>query len=83
MARLVRATPRGTGAGRGGPAEPGHDVYAHAHCYKLTRSVAFVRAQAYDRDRADPIATVQAAFMLNSSANRAPGSNLKPRESHA
>jgi acyl-coenzyme A thioesterase PaaI-like protein len=58
-------------------AEPGHDVFAHAHCYKLTRSIAFVRAQAYDRDRADPIATAQAAFMLNSSANRSPGSNLK------
>jgi uncharacterized protein (TIGR00369 family) len=31
-------------------AEPGCDVTAHAHCYKLTRTVAFVRAQAYDRD---------------------------------
>ena len=64
-------------------AEPGLDVHAYAHCYKLTRSIAFVRAQAYDRDRADPIATAQAAFMLDSSANRAPGSNLKPRQGKA
>ncbi len=48
------------------PAEPGADIYCHAHCYKLTRSVAFVRAQAYDRDREDPVATAQAAFMLTS-----------------
>ena len=64
-------------------AEPGLDIFAHAHCYKLTRSVAFVRAQAYDRDRDDPVATAQAAFMLDSSANRAPGSNLKPRQGKA
>jgi uncharacterized protein (TIGR00369 family) len=60
-------------------AEPGKDIIAHAHCYKLTRSVAFVRAQAYDDDPADPIATAQAAFMLNSNAGRAAGANLQPR----
>jgi uncharacterized protein (TIGR00369 family) len=57
-------------------AEPGLDIFAHAHCYKLTRSVAFVRAQAYDRDPADPIATAQAAFMLDSNAGRPSGVNL-------
>jgi uncharacterized protein (TIGR00369 family) len=57
-------------------AEPGHAIFAHAHCYKLTRSVAFVRAQAYDRDPDDPIATAQAAFMLNSNAGRPSGVNL-------
>jgi uncharacterized protein (TIGR00369 family) len=57
-------------------AEPGLDIFAHAHCYKLTRSVAFVRAQAYDRDPADPIATAQAAFMLDSDAGRPSGVNL-------
>lgn len=61
------------------PAEPGLDVIAHAHCYKLTRSVAFVRAQAYDRDASDPIATAQAAFMLNSNAGRPAGHNLQPK----
>ncbi len=51
-------------------AEPGLGVFCHAHCYKVTRSVAFVRGQAYDRDRGDPVATAQAAFMLNTSARR-------------
>ena len=62
-------------------AEPGLDIFCHAHCYKLTRSVAFVRAQAYDRDRGDPVATAQAAFMLDSSAGRKAGANFRP--SHA
>jgi uncharacterized protein (TIGR00369 family) len=47
------------------PAAPRSGVTAEAHCYKLTRSVAFVRAQAWDADPADPIATAQAAFVLN------------------
>ena len=51
------------------PAGSGLDIFCHAHCYKVTRSVAFVRAQAYDLDREDPVATAQAAFMIN--ANRA------------
>ncbi|WP_254062821.1 PaaI family thioesterase [Caulobacter sp. S45] len=46
------------------PAKPGLDLFAHAHCYKLTRSVAFVRAAAYETDRSDPVSTAQAAFML-------------------
>jgi uncharacterized protein (TIGR00369 family) len=45
-------------------AEPGLDVHARAHCYKLTHSIAFVRATAYDRDVSDPVATAQATFML-------------------
>jgi uncharacterized protein (TIGR00369 family) len=45
-------------------AEPGLDIFARAHCYKLTRRVAFVRATAYDKDPDDPVATAQAAFML-------------------
>jgi uncharacterized protein (TIGR00369 family) len=60
------------------PAEPGLDVLARAHCYKLTRSIAFVRAVAYDRDPEDPVATAQATFMLDSSAGKKPGANLKP-----
>ena len=46
-------------------AEPGLDIYARAHCYKMTHSIAFVRAVAYDRTADDPVATAQAAFMLN------------------
>ena len=46
------------------PAAPRADVTASAHCYKLTRTIAFVRAHAYDADPDDPIATAQAAFVL-------------------
>jgi uncharacterized protein (TIGR00369 family) len=60
------------------PAEPGRDILASAHCYKLTRSIAFVRALAYDQSPADPVAAAQAAFMLDSNAGRAPGANLQP-----
>ena len=60
------------------PAKPGADIYAHAHCYRLTRSVAFVRAQAYDESPDDPIATAQAAFMLNAHAPRQGGGEGEP-----
>jgi uncharacterized protein (TIGR00369 family) len=57
-------------------AKPGLDLYARAHCYKVTRSVAFVRATAYESDPDDPLATAQAAFMLNANAGRVPGANM-------
>ncbi len=63
------------------PAEPGRDVLARAHCYKITRSVAFVRAVAYEDDPEDPVATAQATFMLDSSAGKKAGANLKPSRS--
>ena len=59
-------------------AEPGRDLFVEAHCYKLTHAIAFVRAIAYDLDKTDPVATAQSAFMLNSSAGRPAGANLKP-----
>ena len=59
-------------------AEPGRDLFAHAHCYKLTRSVAFVRATAYETEPSNPVATSQAAFMLDANAGRKAGANLKP-----
>ena len=58
------------------PAEPGLAVYARAECYRLGRSVAFVRGMAYERDPGDPVATAQAAFMLDSDGGRRPGANL-------
>jgi uncharacterized protein (TIGR00369 family) len=45
-------------------AEPGREVIARAHCYKVTHAIAFVRATAYDADEADPVATAQAAFAI-------------------
>ena len=46
-------------------AAPRAGVVAEAHCYKLTRTIGFVRAEAWDADRSDLIATAQAAFVLN------------------
>jgi uncharacterized protein (TIGR00369 family) len=46
-------------------AAPRAGVTAEAHCYKLTRSIAFVRAEAWDADPADLIATAQAAFVIS------------------
>jgi len=51
------------------PAEPGIDILGEAHCYKVTRSVAFVRGTAFHTDPEDPVATCVGAFML--AANRA------------
>lgn len=46
------------------PAAPGRDVRARAHCYKVTRHVAFVRGVAFHDDENDPIATSAGTFML-------------------
>ena len=46
------------------PATPGQAVLAQAHCFKVTRSVAFTRAFAYQDDPDDPIAHCTGSFML-------------------
>jgi uncharacterized protein (TIGR00369 family) len=46
------------------PAAPRASILAEAHCYKVTRTIAFVRATAYDVDAADPVATAQGTFAL-------------------
>jgi len=51
------------------PATPGEALTGHAHCYKLTKNIAFVRGTAYHTDENDPIATCVGTFML--AANRA------------
>jgi uncharacterized protein (TIGR00369 family) len=53
------------------PARPRRDITARAHCYKLTHSIAFVRAVAYDDDPADPVATAQGAFVYEPTAQDA------------
>lgn len=58
-------------------AEPEREVVARADCFRLTRSIAFVRGIAHDGDVDDPVAAVQAAFMLNSDGDRRAGANLK------
>lgn len=45
----------------------GHDIRVVAHCYRITRSIAFVRGFAYDGDSDDDIVSAaQACFMINS-----------------
>lgn len=46
------------------PAKARAALIADGHCYKLTRTIAFVRALAHDGDPDDPVATAQAAFAL-------------------
>ena len=51
-------------------AEPGKDLYAEAHCYRLTRNVAFVRASAYTDSAEHPVASAVGSFMLNTPSER-------------
>jgi uncharacterized protein (TIGR00369 family) len=46
------------------PATPGQTVTAHAHCFHITRTVAFVRVVAADDDSDRPVATGSATFTL-------------------
>ena len=50
------------------PATPGLDIKAHSVCYRVTRSIAFVRSAAYQESENDPVATATACFMVG--ANR-------------
>jgi uncharacterized protein (TIGR00369 family) len=50
------------------PATPGLSIRAHSFCYRVTRSIAFVRSTAYQESEDDPVATATACFMIG--ANR-------------
>jgi uncharacterized protein (TIGR00369 family) len=51
---------------------PAHnrDVIARAHCYKLTKNVAFTRAVAYHDSEDDPIASSVGTFMISTKGPR-------------
>lgn len=44
-------------------AVPGRTVIGHGECYKLTRTIAFIRGTAHDGDPDDPVAHVIGTFM--------------------
>ncbi len=52
------------------PATPREAVFSRAECYRLTRSIGFARAVAYNSDPADPVATAQGAFILDRVADK-------------
>ena len=49
------------------PATPGKTVIGRGECYRITRSISFVRGQAHDGDPADPLAHVAGTFMFTDS----------------
>lgn len=52
------------------PAEPRRDLIAEARCYRLTRSIAFVRAWAFENEPDDPVAAAQATYVLSARGAR-------------
>src|SRR3546814_305885 len=46
------------------PATPGKTIIGRGECYRVTKSVGFVRGLAHDGDNADPVAHVAATFMF-------------------
>lgn len=54
-------------------AEARRGLIAEARCYRLTRSIAFVRAWAFEDSPEDPVAAAQSAYMLTSDDSRGLG----------
>lgn len=46
-------------------AQPGRDLLAQARCFRLTPTIAFVRAWAFEVDSSDPVAAAQSAYVVN------------------
>ena len=46
------------------PATPGRRIHGRGECYRVTKSVGFVRGLAHDGDADDPVAHVTGTFMF-------------------
>ena len=55
------------------PAVPKSEILASAECYKVTRTIAFVRGIAYQETFRDPIANCAGTFMLGAKGFKAEG----------
>ncbi|HET8700793.1 MAG TPA: PaaI family thioesterase [Nitrococcus sp.] len=55
------------------PAQPQQPIWAQAHCYRLTRHIAFVRCVVYQTTPAAPIATSMSTFMRVTHEDPNPG----------
>lgn len=55
------------------PAVPDRALHCHASCYRLTRSIAFIRASAWQDRETEPVAVSQSAFMRSSSGKERSG----------
>jgi uncharacterized protein (TIGR00369 family) len=53
------------------PAVPDKTLHTRAECYRLTRSIAFVRASAWQDAEREPVAVSQSTFMRSSRQPRA------------
>lgn len=60
----------------------GHDVHCDAHCYRITRHVAFVRGEVWQARRDEPIAVAQASFMLSTPAGSRRPQPASPEAAH-
>ncbi|WP_421731292.1 PaaI family thioesterase [Brevundimonas sp.] len=60
-------------------ARPNQDLLAEARCYRLTKSIAFIRAWAFETSPDDPVAAAQGAYVLTGDGNDQLGANLKAR----
>jgi uncharacterized protein (TIGR00369 family) len=53
-------------------AEPGHDLFGRAECYRVTRNVAFARGYAWERSLDDPFASFLGTFMVGANPTNSP-----------